>query len=99
MAMTSHFLRRLSCAVSMTGSILLAFAAAADDSLPVIAVEGQPLAANARRLVQALDLLGRPLDEQVAAQLAEAAGDRDAAQLQTILDPHALLVVAINPES
>ncbi len=71
----------------------------ADDALPVISVEGQPLAANVRRVVQAFDLLGRGLADEDKARLATAAQDRDAAKLQSLLDPHVLLVVAINPES
>ena len=73
--------------------------AAAAETPPVVAVEGQPLAANVRRVVQALDLLGQSLPEEEQARLAAAAEDRDAAKLQMLLDPHVLLVVAINPES
>ena len=71
----------------------------ADDSLPIISVEGQPLAANVQRVVQALDMLGRSLTEEDKAKLEAAAKERDAAKLQALLDPHVLLVVAINPES
>jgi hypothetical protein len=67
--------------------------------LPVIAVEGQPLAANARRVVQSLESLGAPLPESVAAKVTSAADARDHAVLQATLDEHVLLAVAINPES
>ena len=45
---------------------------AAEPELPVVSVEGQPLAANVNRLVAALDLLGSPLSADVRAErLAE----------------------------
>src|SRR5262245_29197976 len=71
----------------------------ADEALPVVAVEGQPLAANVRRVIQALDLVGQPLAAADRTALEAAAQDRDHARLQTLLDKHVLLVVAINPES
>lgn len=73
--------------------------AAADEALPVLPVEGQPLAANIRRVRQALELLGQPLAAELAEQIEAAAVDRDHARLQTLLDRQVLLVVAINPES
>jgi hypothetical protein len=69
------------------------------EELPVIATEGQPLGANVTRVVQALDLLGRPLPEELTTKLAEAAKARDAERLQKLLDPQVLLLVALNPES
>jgi len=71
----------------------------AGPELPVVGVEGQPLAANVNRLVSALELLGSPLPEQTRAELNEAADARDAVRLQRLLDPHVLLLVRINPES
>jgi hypothetical protein len=62
----------------------------------VVSAEAQPLAANARRLVEALDFLGRPLPRETAMALAKAP---DAEAIQRLLDPHALLVVSINPEA
>src|SRR5262245_60991918 len=73
--------------------------AVADDGLPVVPVEGQPLAANVRRVMQALELVGQPLDRELAGQIEAAAKERDSAKLQTLLDPQVLLLVAINPES
>jgi hypothetical protein len=70
-----------------------------DDALPIVAVEGQPLAANVRRIEQALELLGQPLAQAEAAPLAAARQERDSARLQALLDKHVLLTVAINPES
>ncbi len=74
-------------------------ATALADDLPVVAVEGQPLAANVRRVLQALEMLGQSLPASEAAVIEVAAKDRDHARLQTLLDRHALLLVAINPES
>lgn len=69
------------------------------DDLPVVATEGQPLGANVTRVVQALDLLGRPLNGELKKKLEEAAKARDAAELQKLLDPQVLVLVALNPES
>ena len=64
-----------------------------------VAVEGQPLAANVNRVLQALDTLGSPLPNETLESLVRAAMARDAAQLQKLLDPHVLFVVSLNPES
>ena len=74
-------------------------AAAGDDRPPVIAVEGQPLAANVRRVTQALDLLGQPLPGPLSIDVMAAARERCADRLQELLDQQVLLVVSINPES
>lgn len=79
-------------------SLLIAAFASAADMLPVIEVEGQPLAANARRVVQALDFLGVPLADEVRSKLQAAVTARDAAGVQAALDPMVLCVVDINPE-
>jgi hypothetical protein len=73
---------------------IFVLALAAQDPVPV---EGQPLAAQVQRLVQALEFLGSPLAPDVRAALAEAG--RDGARIQRVLDPQALLVVHLNPES
>ncbi|MDZ4402503.1 CehA/McbA family metallohydrolase [Prosthecobacter sp.] len=73
-------------------------AAAAAEPLPVIEVEGQPLAANAQRIVQALDFLGAPLAGDARAKLQTAVTGRDATGVQTALDAQVLCVVSINPE-
>ena len=61
-------------------------------------VEGQPLAANATRLLQALDFLGTPLPEETVKAVRDAARRRDAKRLQELLDPNVLFVVSLNPE-
>jgi len=62
-------------------------------------VAGQPLAANVRRVLEALDLVGHPLEPGRAKQLQTAIAAEDAGQLQKLLDPLVLCVVTINPES
>ena len=62
-------------------------------------VEGQPLAANAARLVKALDFLGAPLDAETGKALTKAIEAKDAKAIQQVLDKHVLFVVNINPES
>ena len=85
--------------------LLLGLAAAAAcwpalaQDLKPVEVEGQPLAANARRLLQALDFLGAPLGAKTAAALKTAAKERDARKVQELLDPHVTVLVTINPES
>ncbi len=88
--------RRGALAVAL---LLLSAAGASAQKLETVEVEGQPLAANVTRLLQALDLLGAPLEKDEIAKLEAAAKDRDATKLQALLDPHVLLVVSINPES
>ncbi|MBY0512959.1 MAG: CehA/McbA family metallohydrolase [Gemmataceae bacterium] len=91
----------------MTGSrlaallLLLAPAPAlAVDPPPVISdVEGQPVAANAARVIATLNFLGAPLPADTAEQLRAAADAKDAAAVQKALDPRALFVVNINPEA
>jgi hypothetical protein len=68
--------------------------------LPIVGdVEGQPLAANAGRLAEALTFLGAPLPEKTAKNLAAAIQEQDAKKVQEILDPHVLFLVTLNPES
>src|SRR5579872_6387091 len=78
----------------MTMIMLLALLLLAQDPVDV---EGQPLAANADRLRQALDFIGSPLPPETQAALRDAG--RDAKKIQQALDPQVLLLVSINPES
>jgi hypothetical protein len=64
-----------------------------------VEVEGQPLAANATRLLQALEFLGSPLPSDTTKALLTAIETKDARRIQELLDPHALVVVTLNPES
>ena len=66
--------------------------------LPLVTdIESQPLVAQAKRLIEAADVLGRPFsgDERTALL---AGGDAAVAKIQSVLDPHCLFVVTINPE-
>jgi predicted TIM-barrel fold metal-dependent hydrolase len=56
-----------------------------------VEVEGQPLAANARRVLEALEYLGRPL---AAAAAVREAGN-DARRVQQELDPHVVFHVTL----
>ena len=64
-----------------------------------VTVDGQPLAANVARVIEALDFLGASLPAELKREIAQAGRTRDAAKLQQLLDPHVLLVVHINPEA
>ncbi|MCI0701315.1 MAG: CehA/McbA family metallohydrolase [Planctomycetia bacterium] len=68
--------------------------------LPVVGdVEGQPLAANASRLLKALDFLGAPLPADTTKALTKAIEDKDPKKIQEILDKHVLFGVTVNPEA
>lgn len=69
------------------------------DKLEVVATEGQPLAANAGRLLEALQFLGAPPSAEATAALKAAITARDARKIQEVLDPQVLFQVTINPES
>src|SRR2546423_999081 len=63
----------------------------------------QPLAQQVRQIEEALNYLGQPLSAAEHRQINEVITLPDetaaVAQLQSILDPHVLLKVDINPES
>jgi hypothetical protein len=70
------------------------------EELPAVKnVELQPLAAQANRVADALDLLGAPLTQQERQTLKEAAADKDQARgvaaIQAVLDKHCLAAVTI----
>ena len=62
------------------------------------AADGQPLAANVSRLLQALDSLGAPLEASRLELINKAIAGENGVELQTLLDPVALFVIEINPE-
>lgn len=66
--------------------------------LPFEPVEGQPLAANAGRLIEALEFLGQPLPKSLSEKLATAQKQRDAKAIQKLLDPLVVAAVSLNPE-
>jgi hypothetical protein len=74
------------------------------EDLPIVRdVEFQPLSAQARRVVEALDLLGQPLSRDERARIDTAidsvGGDDAVRAIQTVLDRHCLIGIEINPES
>ncbi|VTS02703.1 carbamate hydrolase : Uncharacterized protein OS=Planctomyces maris DSM 8797 GN=PM8797T_04490 PE=4 SV=1: EF-hand_5: EF-hand_5 [Gemmata massiliana] len=81
-------------------ALFAATSAAGAADVPVIDdVEGQPLAANAERLVKALDFLGASLPEEAGKQLAKAIENKDAKKVQEVLDKRVLFAITINPEA
>ena len=71
---------------------LIAPAFASAQKLEPVDVEGQPLAANVGRILDALQFLGSPLAEETIKALRDAVKARDARKVQELLDPHVLLV-------
>ncbi len=74
------------------------------ESLPLVTdVDLQPLAAQVKRVAQALDLVGSPLEKPQREALDRACSASDAAAgvrgIQEALDPQCLAMVEINPES
>ncbi|MCH1498776.1 MAG: CehA/McbA family metallohydrolase [Akkermansiaceae bacterium] len=57
--------------------------------------DGQAVALNAKRVVEALEVLGNPLSNEEKARLAE----EDGGTMEGVLDSKCLAVVTINPES
>jgi hypothetical protein len=82
----------------ITTSLAIMLASVGSATAQTIDVEGQPLAANAKRLLKALEFLGQPLPADQVKAIEKAAEAQDALALQKLLDPHALLFVHINPE-
>lgn len=78
--------------------------AAADAKWPMVGrVERQPLAAATDRLIEALDFVGSPIDDESRKKLLDATKLADTADyteaVQKILDPRCLVGVTINAES
>ncbi|HLQ44705.1 MAG TPA: CehA/McbA family metallohydrolase [Planctomycetaceae bacterium] len=84
----------------VVGKLSPLIAADAPGPLPPLGeVDAQPLAANVKRVIEALQSLGSPLPDEEVERLQTAAKDRDARQLQKLIDPRVLLLAHINPES
>ena len=74
------------------------------DDLPLVSdVEFQPLSAQVKRVVEALELLGQPLSRDEKTRLDQAIDSTGGAAairtIQKILDRHCLVGIEINPES
>jgi len=96
----------MSRSISVCTFVLLAVGrlSSAADPLPIVeGVELQPLAAAVKRVVQALEFVGAPLDKNQQAALDRAIANADqkeaVKQIQAVLDPLCLVGVNINPES
>jgi hypothetical protein len=102
---------RLRCAVlcavfALALPVVPSITRAADDQpvVPVVpGVEVQPFAAQVRRLIEAMDYTGQPLDartlEALNGVLARANEGQAAESIQRLLDPQCLVVINISPES
>ena len=77
---------RLPYSIALIAMLSCGHMASGQDLTPVV-VEGQPLAANVKRLLQALDYLGAPLPAERNQALKAACHDRDAVKIQRLLDP------------
>ena len=86
----------VSCALAL---VFLLSGRSAAQELDWVPVEGQPLASNVSRLLDALTFLGTPMPADRADALRKAIKEQDAKKLQKLLDPHVLFQVTINPES
>ena len=72
-------------------------------SLPIVhGIEFQPLAAQVKRVAEALEYLGAPLSPQERRSLDDALSSKDQAggieAIQHVLDTHCLVGLTINPE-
>ncbi|MFO0904508.1 MAG: CehA/McbA family metallohydrolase, partial [Pirellulales bacterium] len=89
----------LACSLSAS----VAAATHADDLPLVGGVEAQPLKAQVRRVVEALEFLGEPLDAERRTAFDQALAQTDdveaVAAIQKALDPLAIAEVNVNPES
>jgi hypothetical protein len=89
--------------LTLLALILLPALMLAQQAAKVEQVELQPLSAQVKRLVEALDYLGAPLSGADKRALDEASNETDAARarraIQDVLDKHCLIEININPES
>lgn len=79
--------------------LFISLNAARAQSLDPIDVQGQPLASNVMRVMQALHSLGAPLPDKTTLPLLQAAVEQKPKDIQKLLDTHVLFRVMINPES
>ncbi|MEW4487091.1 CehA/McbA family metallohydrolase [Thalassoglobus sp. JC818] len=88
-------IRRLLVAVLLLGSLTFQKGFA---EIPVLSVDGQPLAANVARLIECREAIGDPFPEALLNELKKAVESRDSLRIQELLDSEVLLAVHLNPE-
>ncbi len=96
----------MSCVIRWSLAVFLTVAmrtgTSGDDIAPIAGVDAQPLIAQAKRIIEALEILGSPLSKDDRAALSKAfelKGDEAVEAIQEILSPRVLMAVHINPES
>src|SRR5258708_3339041 len=84
-------------------ALLLVWSVRAAELPAVKDIDAQPLWAQARRVMEALELLGNPIPNETKVKLQAAVDKKDGpprgAAIQDAFDPLCLLGVTINPES
>src|SRR6476659_2162134 len=103
-----HYGQIRRCATRVIGTLAIGFLQpvainAQTAGLPLVkGVEAQPLAAQIKRVAEALEYLGVPLSDSERQSLEKAAGMTDSAKaceaIQQVLDPRCLAGITINPE-
>lgn len=98
----------MSCCIARTSGLAALFLIlpwiARGEDLPLVTdVEYQPLAAQAKRVAEALEMQGQPLSAEAARALKAATESSDPAEgvraIQRVFDPLCLAGIEINPES
>jgi hypothetical protein len=84
---------------SLCTAVLVVLATAGVAGAQPIEVEGQPLGRNVLRVLRALEAIGYRLSDEDTEALEKAADKQDAKKLQELLDPHATVLVHLNPEA
>jgi hypothetical protein len=97
----SDWLRRL---LSVFAILATVHSTSRADKLPIVeSVEFQPLSAQVKRIIEALEMLGQPLERDEKARLEHAldstGGEAATRTIQSILDSHCLIGIEINAES
>jgi hypothetical protein len=97
----SFWPRRLAGLIAL---VVALHSAARGENLPIYRdVEFQPLSAQVKRVIDALELLGEPLGVEDRAKLNRATdstgGDEPIRTIQQVLDKRCLIGIEINPES
>jgi hypothetical protein len=99
--MQRHMLTLLVLSLALTVTAVTPQTSLSQDrpELIPISVEGQPVAENAKRLIQAMQFLGTPFPEKITKDLNAAIQAKDAIMIQQILDPQVLVAISMSPEA